>query len=187
MAGRIAVGYALLASLATALSLALTDGTPWLHPRPWWSLEPLAAHAASAGLGLAAGLLLVVTSRAAVARFSWARLLSNELRPFARGLSSAQIAAIASLSSIGEELLFRGLLQPWLGLLPASVLFGALHQVGGPARIVWMTWATAVGLLLGAIFSATGSLLGPIVAHAVVNALNLASLRDSHALGDRST
>ena len=32
MAGRIAVGYAVLASLAVALAVALRDGVPWMHP-----------------------------------------------------------------------------------------------------------------------------------------------------------
>jgi membrane protease YdiL (CAAX protease family) len=35
-----------------------------------------------------------------------------------------------------------------------------------------------MGLGLGAIFELTGSLLGPLLAHAIVNALNLGFLRD---------
>ena len=39
-AGRIAVGYALLASLAVGLALALRDGVPWQSPDPWLTLSP---------------------------------------------------------------------------------------------------------------------------------------------------
>jgi membrane protease YdiL (CAAX protease family) len=48
----------------------------------------------------------------------------------------------------------------------------------GPSRWVWAGWATVVGLMLGAIFALTGSLVGPLLAHAVINAANLAYLRD---------
>ena len=89
-----------------------------------------------------------------------------------------QIFLLAGLSSLGEEVLFRGLMTPTLGVLGSSVLFGLLHQVRGPSRWVWIIWATAVGLVLGTIFAATGSLVGPLLAHAVVNAVNLGYLRD---------
>ena len=42
-----------------------------------------------------------------------------------------------------------------------------------------MAWATVMGLLFGILFAATGSLVGPIVAHAIINAANLRFLRDN--------
>ncbi len=182
--GRVAVGYALLAVLATALALALRDGVPWVYARPWLNLGPALGAAASAGMGLAAALLIIVTTRLSATRFSWAQRLHLDLRPYAHGLALWQVVVIAGCSSLGEELLFRGLIQQWLGILPASVLFGALHQVPGPARFVWVTWAMVVGILFGAMFEATGSLLGPIVAHALVNAVNLVFLRDYDPLAE---
>ena len=68
--------------------------------------------------------------------------------------------------------------MPWLGVLPAAAIFGLAHQIRGPSRWVWVGWASAVGLGLGALFAATGSLLGPFLAHALVNAVNLSFLRD---------
>lgn len=177
-AGRIAVGYALLASLATALALALREGVPWEFPEPWLELSTGAALGSSAGLGLVLALLLVVATRVCVKRFRWARGLHLELQPVAQGLSNSRIVLIAGFSSLGEELLFRGLLQPWLGLVLAAVLFGIVHQVPGASRWVWVGWATVVGLALGAIYELTGSLLGPLLAHAIINAINLAYLRD---------
>src|SRR5262249_38367946 len=75
-----------------------------------------------------------------------------------------------------------------IGLLPQALLFGAAHQIAGPSRWVWMAWATVVGLCLGAMFQLTGSLVGPLLAHALVNALNLAYLKShdpapQHGLG----
>jgi hypothetical protein len=182
LAGRIAVGYALLASLATALAVALREGVPWQHDAPWLDLAPLEALGASSGLGVVLALLVVAGTRVSVARFSWAQRLHIELRPIAHGLSLAQIALVAGFSSLGEELLFRGLLQPWLGLLPTSVIFGICHQIPGQSRWVWVCWATFVGMAFGAIFALTGSLVGALLAHAIINAMNLTFLRDHDPL-----
>ena len=54
-----------------------------------------------------------------------------------------------------------------------------------------MLWATVMGVLFGCVFAATGSLAGPIVAHAMINGANLRFLRDNdpsprpRALGGR--
>jgi membrane protease YdiL (CAAX protease family) len=177
-AGRIAVGYAMLASLAIALALALREGVPWEIGDPWIRLERPAALGVSAAFGLAFGLFTVAGTRFTVKRYAWAKRLHLDLRPIAHGLGFGPIVLVACFSSLGEELLFRGLLQPWLGLLPTAVVFGIVHYMPGEARWVWVTWATAVGLAFGAIFQATGSLLGAVVAHALINAVNLTYLRD---------
>jgi hypothetical protein len=182
----IAVGYALLASLATALVLALRGGLPWVHPEPWLALPLLSSLGLSAGLGLGLGLVLVLLTRVAVPHFRWAQGLHVELRPVARDLTLGRILVIACFSSLGEELLFRGMLQPWIGLVPTALLFGIVHQIPGPSRWVWVGWATIVGLGLGAIFTLSGSLLGPLLAHALVNAVNLAYLRDYDPAAPRS-
>jgi membrane protease YdiL (CAAX protease family) len=41
-----------------------------------------------------------------------------------------------------------------------------------------MAWATAMGLLFGTVFVATGSLAGAVVAHAAINLYNSRFLRD---------
>lgn len=175
---RVAAGYALLATVATALALALRDGLPWVHPAPWFPSPPAVSLATSAVLGLAMATALIALTRVAVARYEWARRLHCELRPVARDLTAGQILMVAGLSSLGEELLFRGLLTPTVGVLISAVVFGLAHQIKGPSRWVWVGWATGVGAGLGAIFAMTGSLVGPLLAHAVVNAVNLTYLRD---------
>jgi uncharacterized protein len=172
------VGYGLLAVLATALALALRDGVPWAHPDPWLPAPPAVALASSAALGLAVAIAIIAFTRVTVKRFDWAQRLHSELRPVARELTLGQILVVAGLSSLGEELLFRGLLVPTVGVTIAATLFGLAHQIKGPSRWVWVGWATAVGLMLGAVFALTGSLVGPLLAHAIVNAANLTYLRD---------
>ncbi len=181
---RLGVGYLLLATLASALALALRDGVPWEHPSPWINADPVTGMLTSALLGIMLSILLIAGTRVAAARFSAVRQLEDDLRPMARALSPGEILVVAGLSSLGEELLFRGLLVPWMGILASSVVFGLVHQISGRSRWVWVGWATGVGLLLGTIFVATGSLVGPLVAHAVVNAVNLSHMR---AQGDSRT
>jgi uncharacterized protein len=175
---RVAGSYALLASAATGLVVLVRDGAPWSYPEPLLTWGPLVGTTLSAALGIAFAVLLIGVTRVAVTRFGWARQLHRELRPVARDLSLGGILVVAGLSSLGEELLFRGLLTPLLGLPLSALLFGFAHQIRGSSRWVWVGWATIVGLALGGIFVLTGSLVGPLLAHAIVNAVNLTYLRD---------
>lgn len=182
---QIAALYTLLGALAFVAVAVWQGQPPWQHPTPWLSLAPRARLTYSVLGGLCFGGLVVVGTRFAVSRYTWARTLHGALRPLARGMSPAVIVAVALLSSLGEELLFRRLLQPWIGLVPQALVFGLAHQIPGPSRWVWAGWATAVGLVLGIMFQLTGSLLGPIVAHAVVNGLNLSYLKAHDPEGRR--
>jgi membrane protease YdiL (CAAX protease family) len=175
--GRFAAAYALLAVIAAALAAASRTGSPLSHPEPWLALSQRMSHSYSLLLGLTFGAAVALSTRAIVPRFGWARRLHTELRPIARSVTVRGIVVLAILSALGEELLFRGLLQPWLGLVPQALLFGIVHQIRGPSRWVWVAWAGAVGLAFGVIFGLTGSLVGPIVAHAVINGLNLLYLK----------
>src|SRR4051812_8921870 len=100
---RIAGGYALLATVATALALALRDGVPWDHPEPWFPAPPVVSVTMSAVLGLAVATAIVALTRVAVSRFEWARKLHAELRPAAVDLGPGHILIVAGLSSLGEE------------------------------------------------------------------------------------
>jgi membrane protease YdiL (CAAX protease family) len=104
--------------------------------------------------------------------------LHDELRPLTHKLPTAGIVLLAISSAFGEELLFRGLLQPWIGLVLQALIFGSLHQTGGPGRWVWMGSATAMGLIFGAMYACAGSLVGPLLGHALINGFNLVHLRD---------
>ncbi|NLE87509.1 MAG: CPBP family intramembrane metalloprotease [Myxococcales bacterium] len=174
---QLAAIYALLGIAAGAVAM-FWRGTPWAHPEPWLRLSPAAAHLYSALLGLTVGLGVAMSTRPLVARFEWARRLSDELRPVARQMSTAGIVAVALLSAAGEELLFRSVVQPAAGLWIQALLFGLAHQLPGRARWVWVSWAAVMGLVLGAMFQLTGSLLGPVLAHAAINGLNLRYLRE---------
>jgi uncharacterized protein len=182
--GRFATAYAFMALVTVLIAFATRGRLPVSLPQPWLPLAPPRDVLYSVALGSTLGTLLAVGTRFSVPRFAWAKNLHLELRPFARDVSPVGIVMLALTSALGEELLFRGLLQPYLGLWLQALLFGVLHQMAGPSRWVWATWATLVGLLFGGIFALTGSLAGPIAAHALVNGLNLSYLK-SHDPGPR--
>lgn len=174
---RFAAAYLGMSIIACVIAVVWAKGLPYAFDDPWLALPPHASHTYSALVGLAFGALVVVLTKPMVAKLSWARNLHNDLRPLARGISTTGIVVLAALSALGEELLFRGLLHPWLGLVPQALVFGLVHQLPGKSRWVWVVWATLMGLALGAIFQLTGSLLGPILAHAVINGCNLHYLK----------
>ncbi|MBN2192341.1 MAG: CPBP family intramembrane metalloprotease [Polyangiaceae bacterium] len=173
----VAAAYVLLTCLALGVAVVWQWRSPMIHPAPWLVLEPLASHLYSGGVGLAFGGLVVMLTPPMVDRWQWVRNLHQELRPIARAMSPTAILVVAPTSGFVEEILFRGLLGPAVGLLPQALLFGLVHYLPGRSRWVWAVWAMAIGLALGVIFQLTGSLVGPIIAHTLINGLNLRYLR----------
>jgi uncharacterized protein len=176
--GRVAIIYLGASAAAVTIGVLWRGSSPFVYPDPWLVLPGVVSHVYSAIIGLAFGSLVALSTRVFVTRFAWARNLHCELRPVARDLSAAGIAAVALFSALGEELLFRGLLQPWLGFWLQAFVFGMVHaQLRGPSRWAWVAWATIMGFAFGAIYALTGSLIGPIAAHALINWLNLGYLK----------
>jgi membrane protease YdiL (CAAX protease family) len=130
--------------LAAAAILWARDGSDFLVPRlGLWELGEQVA------LGLAVGGAVVLVSRLSVSYFSWARQLSEEFRCLLGNLTGRQAFAMALMSGVGEEILFRGVLQPAVGLWLAAAIFGVLH-IGPSARFwPWPIMAFWVGVLLG--------------------------------------
>jgi len=173
------VTWYVLAGVA-AIAIAVALGQNPLVCRGALGVRGAASWLISAALGLGLGAATVAASRVFVRHMAWAHALHAALRPAALGASDATLAAVATASAVGEELLFRGLLVPLVGVAASSALFGALHQVGGRARWGWMAWAGVMGALFATIFTLTGSLLGPLMAHAAINHANLRFLRDGN-------
>ncbi|HVR64879.1 MAG TPA: CPBP family intramembrane glutamic endopeptidase [Polyangia bacterium] len=124
-------------------------------------------------LGLALGLLIVFVSRLAVHRFEWARALHREFRALLSPLTDGEIVIMATASSLGEELFFRGAMLPAAGVVGSSAAFALLH-IGPRARYLpWTLSSFVAGLLLGLLFLWTGDLTGAVVAHFTINFLNL--------------
>ena len=112
------------------------------------------------------------------------RKLSEELASLlVDGARKVDLVLVSVFSGVGEEAFFRGALQPELGIVATSLLFGALHV--GPDRryLVWTLWAVGAGFLFGFLYEWTGGLLAPATAHVLHNAATLLLWRRSRALG----
>ena len=175
------IGIYVVLSLAAGAGAQALTGSPFTAADPWLTLSPVASHGYSLLFGLTFGLVMVVATKTLVHRAAWARTLHDELRPYTSGLTTPIILLAALFSALGEELLFRALLLPWVGIFAQAIIFGLVHQLPGRARWIWVSWAAVMGLCLGVVFQATGSLLGPILAHATINALNLRFLKHHEA------
>jgi membrane protease YdiL (CAAX protease family) len=169
--------YSVAGAVAVLASLAL--GRDPTSCEGWLGARGAAGLLLSLGMGVLVGAATILSTRALIRRFRWARALHFALRPAVHGAGDLGLWLVAIASATGEELLFRGLLVPLAGVLTSSIVFGALHQIRGQARWGWMAWATVMGLVLGSVFAATGSLAGPLVAHAAINLYNLRFLRDN--------
>lgn len=112
------------------------------------------------------------------------QVLDETFVPLFRQCRVLELAVIALLAGLGEEMIFRGIVQDWaadkmggpygagVGLAVAAVIFGLLHGIT-PAYAIM---AGGIGLYLGAIWLATGNLLVPITTHALYDFLALVYL-----------
>ncbi|HME72417.1 MAG TPA: CPBP family intramembrane glutamic endopeptidase [Myxococcota bacterium] len=123
--------------------------------------------------GLAAAALVIVLSRELTRRTASGQLLAQTLGRLIGSLTLRECVLLALASGIGEEAFFRGALQPRVGLVAASLLFGAAHFVPRRGLVAWSAFSVAAGFLLGGLFAWTGNLLAPIAAHVGINAVNL--------------
>jgi membrane protease YdiL (CAAX protease family) len=97
--------------------------------------------------------------------------------------SLLQFAMVAVLAGVGEELLFRGVLQtklgvwttPVIGLIVASFLFGLAHALSK----LYFSFAIAVGVFLGWLTLHYNDLVAPMVAHTVYDFVALAYISRS--------
>ena len=87
------------------------------------------------------------------------------------------ILLVGILAAVGEELFFRGILQrifiqvfkkPWMGIIVTAAIFSAIHGqfLGFIPRMI-------LGIILGALYWYSGSLLPAIAGHFVFNSLQV--------------
>ncbi len=120
-------------------------------------------------LATGAGLLVVLFSRI---KAGFVQQLEKDLSKIIRTafgeLRLIDAFILALLSSVAEEMLFRWAVQLWLGIIPASVIFGFLHFHRN-----WWIFAMIMGFLLGALYEVSQSLYPPILMHFIINWINL--------------
>jgi len=96
--------------------------------------------------------------------------IDEVLIPTFVGLSRRQVVILSVAAGVGEELFFRGFLQPLAGLVAAALAFGAAH-VAGARMVAFGVWAAAMGLVLGGLVVATGGIVASMTAHTCYDVL----------------
>ena len=93
--------------------------------------------------------------------------LRTALAPTLLACSTWQLFLVALLAGGCEELLFRGVLQPWCGIWLSSLIFGLAHAITPAYAIL----AGVISLLLGGLLEWTGDLVAPVVTHTLYDFL----------------
>lgn len=126
------------------------------------------------GIGIGIG----ITGASAIAYRLWPayhRSADVYLKMVLQPLAWADLVWMGLLPGLSEELLFRGVMLPAIGLdttgvVFSSLCFGILH-LSGLQQWPYVVWATFIGLILGVSALLSGNLLIPIVAHVTTNLL----------------
>lgn len=194
--------YIYAGMIVVAAVLAHATGCPSLFRLPETSARLWGSIAAAVALALA-----VVEAGKLLERVSWYRRMAEYLRQILTSpellgpsLDGEKALVVAVYSSVGEEALFRGWLQEFLiarvaddplapglgavtaGIIATSLIFGVLHFPMVKELRPWTAFAVIAGILFGALAAWSGSLLAPVLAHLLINWLNLrrlAALRPS--------
>ncbi len=165
----------LIAMGVTAVIL-LVVAKIWLHLSSV-TLLPLQGTSEAILLGL--GIAMGITGASGLVYRLWPAYRQSAdyyLQLVLKPLILPDIIWLGLLPGMSEELLFRGVMLPAVGLnttglVATSLLFGVLH-LSGPQQWPYVVWASVVGLLLGFSALATGNLLVPIVAHVATNLIS---------------
>ncbi len=168
---RIAWVFYLFLAIGGALWVGARGGTIRLElfvdPAGWWL---------DLGIGLAAGALLLALWQGGLRLLPSAAVLEGKLGELLRGVETTEVVALALLSGFAEELFFRGAVQGAWGWPVATLLFALLHVGPGAAFRSWTVFAALAGLVFAGLMLWRGNLLAPVIAHALVNAINLGRL-----------
>ena len=124
------------------------------------------------GLGVALGLGVVGLWRWLIRRPTFAAL-EQHLVELVGPLTGEQAWALALFSGIGEEIFFRGALLTHWGLLLSTLIFAMLHAGRTKVAQLWGVLAFVIGILLAGLTLWRGSLIPAIVAHTLINGLQL--------------
>ncbi len=137
-------------------------------------LRPLTMTIVDLGIGIALGLGL--TGLSSIVYAAWANYRESAdfyLAMVLKPLAMPDVIWLGLLPGLSEELLFRGVMLPELGLDPigivlSSLCFGILHM-SNVQQWPYAAWATLVGMLLAITMVETGNLFIPIIAHITTN------------------
>lgn len=131
--------------------------------------------------GIVAGAGLLVVWELGRRMLPLARELESQLARVLGKIDPHEALALALLSGFAEELFFRGAVQGAFaahGWLWGAFLFALLHTGPGRAYRLWSLFAFVAGVVFGLLTVWSDNLLAAVVAHTLVNAVNLRRLAE---------
>lgn len=142
----------------------------------WTGQAPILVQLA---VGVVMGLITGFSARFIISRDFMRSVRLKYARMFGNlNLSLPEVLFIAVCAGFGEELLFRGVIQPLLGIIITSVLFVAIHGYLNPKD-----WRVSVyGLFMSAVIFGFGlatdffGIWSAIIAHTLVDVILLLDL-----------
>ena len=175
----------ILIAMAVTAIILVGLARAWLYFGDF-KLRPVSMTVGDLGIGIALGLGLtglsaIVYAVWAIYRESADFYLAMVLKP----LAVPDLLWLGVLPGLSEELLFRGVMLPAIGLDPigivlSSLCFGVLHMTN-VQQWPYAVWATIVGILLAFTMVETGNLFIPIVAHVTTNCVSGLSWKFKHS------
>lgn len=147
----------------------------WFRPFPYAANPNIFVH-----IGVSLLVIGILLSSAwllekASASFRHAsKLLESALRDFCITVPFA--FALALMSSVAEELFFRGVLMPLVGIWGQAIFFGLMHPAPKQAWH-YPIFTGFAGLVFGFATLYTGSLYAAICAHFVINLQGFLEIR----------
>ncbi|OIP76737.1 MAG: abortive phage infection protein [Oscillatoriales cyanobacterium CG2_30_44_21] len=161
-------------AVTAAIFLGISKGWVYLTGIPMVPLYWQPEHAAiGAGIGLGVALLSSIIFELWE---SYRQAATEYLEMVLKPLKPLDLIWLGLLPGLSEEMLFRGVALPALGmngvaLIITSSVFGLLHMASAK-HFSYTVWAIAVGMMFGAITIYTGNLLAAITAHVLTNFLS---------------
>ena len=169
---RFAWRFYLVLAICGVLWIGASQGsiplTLFLETAGWWK---------DVALGIAGGFALVALWDAGRKFVLAMQELEKVLARYIGSIDSSEVFALALISGFSEELFFRGAIQTSWGWVWAMITFTVLHS--GPGRIFrwWTLFAFVAALVFGGLTLIRGNILAAVIAHVVVNTINLRHLR----------
>ncbi len=120
--------------------------------------------------GVMAYILIAMLTRSATPVGTMLRGEASRVLPAFKGARFWHIVCLSVLAGIGEEWLFRGLIQtavsnstwPLLGIITGAFVFGLFHFIS----VYYVIITTCFGLMIGVLYHFTGDLMMVMALHA---------------------
>ena len=92
--------------------------------------------------------------------------LNEMIFPIVGSLTVGSAFLVSLAAGVGEELFFRGFLQPKIGIVATSILFGVVHFLFNIRKyFLIMVLYIMIGFLFGAVYELFDSLWAPVIFH----------------------